>query len=158
PDTTLTEERVLFRRYRQVGQRFVAADIERANNKWTTWAKCPSDSRICLELLVLSRGIQSVHKKKLGAKQTNAFTAKLDHLLSVCWSTNICDYLDALTVKGGRWAMRRLKGGGAPGPCTLFAFTDSFTFAFVGRLGNGPFCAVENHRCAVRKLQNTWIS
>jgi hypothetical protein len=54
--------------------------------------------------------------------------------------------------------MRGFQVGGAAGALALLAFTNSFNFAFVGRQGNGPFCAVENHRCAVRKIQNTWVN
>jgi len=47
---------------------------------------------------------------------------------------------------------------GAANGVALLSFTNSFNFVLVGRYDNGPFRAVENHRCPVRKIQSTWVN
>ena len=102
----LAEERIVFFRNRQVGERFVAADIERANDERMLFADGLRDRFVGFELLVFARRAAALHEKKLRAQQADAFAAESCDLLRVLQSADIGDDFDAFAVERDRRLVR----------------------------------------------------
>ena len=60
---------------RQVGERLVAADIERADDERMIWSDRLRDRLVVLGLLVFGRRVVAFHEEKLRAQQAHAFAA-----------------------------------------------------------------------------------
>ena len=115
PDAPDAEERVRLGRLRQVRERLVRADVERAEDQRSPFQSL-GDAPVRRVLLVLAWHRVPLQEQELGAEEADALGAVLDRGLDVDGRADVCDDLDPAPVVGHR----RLGGGstGASG-CLL---------------------------------------
>ena len=92
------EERVVFLRQRHVGERLVAADIERADDERTLAAERFGHRAIFGGLFVFRRRGVAVIEQELGAQQPDAFGARRDRIARFLRIADVRDHFDAMTI------------------------------------------------------------
>jgi hypothetical protein len=115
-DAALPEERIRFRRHRQVRKRFVATNVERSDHENALGTKGAGDGLVDADLLVFVRRRAAVHEDELGPEQANTFTANFGNAARFLLITDVGHDLDAPAVtRDGRFA----RDGQLNGPLLL---------------------------------------
>jgi hypothetical protein len=98
PDPSHAEKGVVLPIGHQVGHRFVAPDIQRADEDGSA-PHLPGNGSIDLDLLLFAGGFRSIQKQKFGAEQTNPFGAVFQRRRQVGRPGDIGGNLDPKPVR-----------------------------------------------------------
>ena len=157
PDAAFAKERVVFLRNRQIGERLVSADVERADDHGTIRAEGKRDGFVFFKLLVFARGRGALHEQKLRAQQTDAVAAQVSDLAGVFDASDIRGDLNMVLI-GGRGRFERV------GEIFLsLLFVTNLRFAQLFHLLCGriqpqrALAAVENNGRAIGEFQGARI-
>ena len=155
-DAALAEKRVVLARKRQVRQRLVAADVERADDQRPPAPERARDVAVDGQLLLLGRRRRPLKEQELRSQQADGLRTERDALLGVGQPADVRGHLDAVAVERRRRFVGPLLIGPALARLLCLELMDAGDVAVDGfrrsvplvpsRITGVPFAQVERPR------------
>src|SRR4029450_3928084 len=154
PHPALAKEGIVLLGNRQIGERLVAADVERPDDEWAPRPHRFRDGLVGFELLLFRRRIASSQEEELRAQQPYAFTAEPGDPDGVLESADVCENLYALAIESDRRFERT--GGVLPTAAlrTLLRAVDAREVFGRGMQPQRPVVGVEDDGSPVWNLEH----